>query len=458
MLSAPKIGPELPTPENRPDVRDFVGGSEAYYEDGAYVSVENGYFDESRDGGEYYEGEEDYDEDQQDGQQESLPYEEDDINQEEEVEEGYECDEGGEDIEAAEAVILSLHDKFLQLREHLRREPPQVLVSALPNTHSPFIGRLGPKSKTFLLWSKRMRAMDPSPVQVAAMDRSSILRLFRIILGGKFLRVGVELRERTSRWLWALLARLPDSGELTSSEISIIRDLGLRAVLLTRSVAEMAVLREEVEKDAVNLGMHDGFDDSEDDEEDDIKDMSPMENGEEEETASPSGNNSIRSPDGNSPNNNNDALGEERLHVPNAGGPNGEAEKTGAPVEPEEFEEGEVSEGEQSEPDIHGVPTATVESKAGEQEDGAPMDIDGTSSCSDSEEDLEAARARLLARIENGLTPDDNDNDENNDKETDATNRARLNMRATLNMIITVAGEFYGQRDLLEFRDPFMGM
>ena len=33
--------------------------------------------------------------------------------------------------------------------------------------------------------------------------------------------------------------------------------------------------------------------------------------------------------------------------------------------------------------------------------------------------------------------------------------RAQVNLRATLNMILTVAGEFYGQRDLLEFRNPF---
>ncbi len=33
--------------------------------------------------------------------------------------------------------------------------------------------------------------------------------------------------------------------------------------------------------------------------------------------------------------------------------------------------------------------------------------------------------------------------------------RAAMNQRATLCMILTVAGEFYGQRDLLGFRDPF---
>jgi hypothetical protein len=33
-----------------------------------------------------------------------------------------------------------------------------------------------------------------------------------------------------------------------------------------------------------------------------------------------------------------------------------------------------------------------------------------------------------------------------------------VNRRATVNMILTVVGEFYGQRDLLAFRDPFGGV
>jgi hypothetical protein len=375
-----------------------------------------------------------------------------------EWEEGYEYPEEEEEMDAAEALILSLRDKFLHLREYLRRQPPQELVSCLPTTHSPFVGRLGPKSKTFIYWSKRLRISDPLPVQVAAMDRSGLLRLLRIILGGKFLRVGVELRERTSRWLWALLARLPDSGEMGSTEISIVRDLGLRAVLLTRSVAEMAALREEVENGVVNLGMHDGFDDSEDEDEEVARDMSPLENGVEEGTTSPAGKSSPQSPDENGPQNNEDIAMEERQHIPGVEVPTTEAEKADTAVEIEEVEEGEVSEGEQPESDVGEERTATVEPKEeGEQEDDAPMDID-SASCSDSQgEDLEAAKARLLARLEKGLSTNDHD-DAGDDKETEATNRSRLNMRATLNMIITVAGEFYGQRDLLEFRDPFLGM
>jgi hypothetical protein len=353
----------------------------------------------------------------------------------------------------AEALVASLRQRFLQLRASLRREPPPDLVSALPKSHSPFVGPLGPKSKTFRHWSGKLRASDPLPVQVAAMDHRGILRLLRIIMGGKFLRVGVELRERTSRWLWALLARLPDSGELSYSEVSIVRDLGLRAVLLTRSVAEMAALRDEVENGGVSLGLHDGFDDSEDDE-DVAKDMSPCENVAEGE--SPPGNNTPN-PEESSPRY---EAGEGKQQVPEPDARPTETGQDGAGVVDEHLEDGEVSEDPHSENEAsEKLPTATADAKEdGElDDDEAPMDIDSVSS-STNEPALEAAKAKLLARLENGPTAADGHGDEDHDSETDTTNRARLNMRATLNMIITVAGEFYGQRDLLEFRSPFMGM
>jgi hypothetical protein len=87
--------------------------------------------------------------------------------------------------------------------------------------------------------------------------------------------------------------------------------------------------------------------------------------------------------------------------------------------------------------------------------------------------DIAAAKARLLARLEENSEAQqeqdlpaaaDDDEDAADEHQERASDReaampdeaeARVNMRATLNMILTVAGEFYGQRDLLEFRDPF---
>jgi hypothetical protein len=92
------------------------------------------------------------------------------------------------------------------------------------------------------------------------------------------------------------------------------------------------------------------------------------------------------------------------------------------------------------------------------------MDLDDSG---DDEDDLEAAKSRLLARLDRSggdsepgspNTPEEEEDGEHVQEDSDEALRARMNMRATINMILTVAGEFYGQRDLLEFRDPFAGM
>jgi hypothetical protein len=281
-------------------------------------------------------------------------------------------------------------------------------VNALPPLNIYRVGPFGPKSGTFSIWNQRIRTTDPLPAQVASIDKDGVLRILRVLMGGKFLRRGYALSERTSRWIWALLARLPDRGELNHAEISWIRDLGRRAVLMVSSLADMAALREEVESGRMDLGVHDDVDDSEEDEEN-LQEMIV----EEED-----GDGLIA--DTNSPN----------LVTKNAdhGGKHiAESEQLNDSLQDsngDDMEEGEVDELE--------------------------ADIAETS------ENLEDARARVLAQLED-IESVDSEPNHSEDENSDQT-RARLNMRATLNMILTVAGEFYGQRDLLEFRDPFTGL
>jgi hypothetical protein len=280
------------------------------------------------------------------------------------------------------------------------------------------------------------------------MTKASVLRLLRVLIGGKFLRRGYELRERTSRWIWALLARLPDAGDLTGDEIVWIRDLGKRAVLLTRSLAEMAALRESLVDEGWDLGVNEGVDDSSDDEEvmNDVGVQAKEENGDDS--------------------------------------PHGEVPPLGSSVPPPEkkvkVESDQVAD---LAPRIaedmasYGDPAT----KAGEAAAQPQLDTDSASEAMDIEmedgeidedEDdtkdaatstLEEVRARVLAQLDeepslNEHSPRDPFDDDDEDGDSVERERARLNMRATLNMILTVAGEFYGQRDLLEFRDPFTGM
>jgi hypothetical protein len=263
---------------------------------------------------------------------------------------------------------------------------------------------------------------------VAALDRQSVLKLLRVVLGGKFIRRGYELRERTSRWIWALLARLPDRGEMDYAEVGWIRELGKRAVLMMVSMAQVEALREEVEGDLEGDADDDNGDD---DEEGEI--VGEMVVDAEEEGGA--------------------------VALKEAGGA-AEARAVGSEPESEQ-------------------PANPVAEDIGDQNGGeADMDIDdgevtddepsAPAGNSDIEAEIAAAKARLLARLEEApdtqqeaepSPADADENQQNEDSEGDIAvadeTRARVNMRATLNMILTVAGEFYGQRDLLEFRDPF---
>jgi hypothetical protein len=70
----------------------------------------------------------------------------------------------------------------------------------------------------------------------------------------------------------------------------------------------------------------------------------------------------------------------------------------------------------------------------------------GSSMPDDSEQsELEAAKARLQARIQDGTDISDS---------AQSVNEALFKQtRSLLDMVITVVGEFYGQRDLLEARE-----
>ncbi|AEO54669.1 hypothetical protein MYCTH_2297476 [Thermothelomyces thermophilus ATCC 42464] len=404
VLVAPKVGPQLPPHLQGDDEVDRsiyangVGDSRGYYHDGAYTAAPDP--DPSVDSS----------------------------DEEGEVLSATEADRvAARKAALRKAYFASLTRQFLALRALLHRTPPPALVAALPRDHGTEVGSFGANSWTFRVWTRRIRHTDPLPVQIAALNRQSVLKLLRVILGGKFIRRGYELRERTSRWIWALLARLPDRGELDYAEVGWVRELGKRAVLMMMSIAQMEALKEEVDGDLEGTIEGDEDDDDDGDKDDDnggegfIGDMVVDEDGE-------SG----------------------------LAGPLPTESKARANVATNKVEENKDGEVEMN------------------IDDGEVTDDDQptTAGNEDLEADIAAAKARLLARLEEGSpevqqdeelpTPADADAGQHQ-RGGDGENKAavsegtdpQVNLRATLNMILTVAGEFYGQRDLLEFRDPF---
>lgn len=416
LLVAPKSGPQLPQPPRRPHRTTTTTTTQEDLNDDDEPIDRSIYTDGQGDARGYY----------QDGAYTAAP--------DPQTTTTHSSQDGDEALKIAEAYFASLRYQFSRLRTQLHTPPPSHLV--LPKTHAPYVGPFGPSSRTFTIWTTRLLTTDPHPIQLALMDKNSAFRLLRVLLGGgKFLRSGVEVTERTSRWVWSLLARLPDRGELDHVETGHIRELGKRAAVLMHSLKQMALLREEVElaghgeEEAVGVwGGED--DDDEEEEQEQGKDVETEVKPKEEDDNPPAETTTrtIR--------HDNDEPSADTFTARNSK-PEDTNTETRAKLNAgqDEMEDGEIDDS---------------------SDQSVPMDMDD-------EEDMEAAKARLLASLDavpsspsssSPSSPSKQEEVEQEEEKFDPV-RARMNMRATLNMILTVAGEFYGQRDLLEFRDPF---
>ncbi|KAI0850870.1 hypothetical protein F5Y00DRAFT_232248 [Daldinia vernicosa] len=485
-MVASKAGPQLPKalqqstddledrqdddnePIDRSIYKDGRGDFRGFYHDGAYIAYPPGYFDKDED------EEEDEDEDENEDEYYDEDYNGEEGGEQEDPELGYddasdyESSEGGprnsNSDEIYEAYFLSLTKRFLALRQVLLVDPPDhLLYYNLPRSNPTEVGEFGPKSDTFAKWSGRLRGTDPLPAQIAGMHKDGVIRLIRIILGGKFLRKNQELRERTSRWIWALLARLPERGELDYQEIGWIRELGKRAVLLMVSLAEMEVLKEHYDVGDSNAGsqgeveVDEGIDGTSQVECCDYEDIDIDVNDPEPHYRGPG-----QPPGGRVPklapfNGTIKIESDTDTNTPNG------KEPVGTEVPSEEIK-----------PELSDV-EMEIDSQDEEEEDGEVSDAPQQQT--EPTADIERAKARLLEQLNSTAADENGDSPaeelpataleeeaflalaaEEEEAKTEQLRRAKVNERATLNMILTVAGEFYGQRDLLEFRDPFGGI
>lgn len=208
---------------------------------------------------------------------------------------------------------------------------------------------------------------------------------------------------RISRWIWSLLARLPERGELSSEEIGVVRELGKKAVLVGVGMLEKEEWSEgigEVERAFDGDGGED--------------------EGRENAEA--------------------DVINEEEIAL--------------------DFDE-KAGEANILNPGLTMQQEANLTSETLANPDSLP-------------DALAAAKARILANLPAdpetaiysaghglgfepvqepiiGPVQPKNGEVEDGEDEEDAFD-AKTNTKATVDMILTVAGEVYGQRDLLEFR------
>jgi hypothetical protein len=321
------------------------------------------------------------------------------------------------------AYFDSILTRFETLRAQLAQTPPADAIRKLGKDNPTHVGKLNTEVARWWRW--KMRTVDPLSVQIACMEKSTVLRLLGLLTGGTLLKKGAEVEVGVSRWAWGLLARLPERGELTSEEIGVVRELGKKAVLVGMG------LREDKQWDEGIKEVEAGY------EEDEYGDEQSYNNQEEIQLEL------------------DEELDDAETHAANLDS-TAPAQQIG-PQLPEfdyrnsENEKVQNTEAQQTEdviPDVNGRlenDGLRIGDFAAEEE----VTVD----------DFAAAKARLLAKLNerSGNEPDHIDTDKITQENTDSHARvdsetSKWNTRATVDMIITVAGEIFGQRDLLEFR------
>ncbi|ESZ94500.1 hypothetical protein SBOR_5113 [Sclerotinia borealis F-4128] len=308
------------------------------------------------------------------------------------------------------AYFDSILTRFAALREKMQKTPPADLVKDLDPDHPIYLNKLD--TKICRWWRWKMKTVDPLPTQIASMNKDTVLKLIRLLMGGTLLQSGSDINAKVSRWAWALLARLPVRGELSSDEIGVIRELGKKAVMLSVGLKASSGLKEGL---------------------DEVEKVFEVDNG-------------VGLVDGEK--------------APSSGDENLVERSVEHQVKRTDKDATHALDGTenamQSITTENSTPTENSTSTEEQEPWGATLDS----------HELEAIKARLLANITSNPSGEaiaaevsqPPKAEEPNPSTTELpmytpAHTVNWNTRATIDMIITIAGDIYGQRDLLEFRE-----
>jgi hypothetical protein len=279
-------------------------------------------------------------------------------------------------------------------------------------------------------------------VQLACMDVDSVFGVLKIVghLLSENLKSGDAMRiRRIGAWAWGLLGRCRDVGQLTSEEVADLRELGKRAVKI------LSKLKEEKSAKSVNNDIdrhhHSHLrDGSQQEEKQGDSDMD--EEGEVVETGI-------------------EAEAEADVHA-------------GTGIVSERVDGNNIPLEVDQQPSVETPTTADkseeVTTHVSREPLIPPSEPIGSEPGEDADGNLEAAKARLQAQLlqstatEDGLPPEKEESSSIQKEQTEDIEDGEVESKldpdepakqthAMLDMIITVVGEFYGQRDLLQARD-----
>ncbi|KAG0159474.1 hypothetical protein PDIDSM_6996 [Penicillium digitatum] len=301
-----------------------------------------------------------------------------------------------------------LRHRFLLLRSTLRCSPPAGAISTLDNDHPISLPRKA--GSAHKIWRRLLVTVEPRMVQLASMDMDSVLEVLEILARMMSDVVRGDDTQRVRRigaWAWGLLGKCREVGQLSTREVGVVRNMGKRAATILRKVQEL-------EKDEYEEGGGGG--EEEEESEDSVVDPSKKE--------------------------------AQQSNLVDDEKDTTEEVQQGSTVQDEDATKQET----QPEPTVQ----SEEETKQAELPEIAEAQDSSMSDASLEESNLEVAKARLQARLQDNSDsveiPASCEEEEAEEEEEDDDNWS-IQTHALLDMIITVVGEFFGQRGLLQERE-----
>lgn len=331
-----------------------------------------------------------------------------------EVADGYEDNEDWEEppISPQDVYTHLLTTKFLATRKILHSHPPRFTKQhstedIYQTSHNSI------RTNSNMTWRQRMLITYPTPTQVALMSDSTLWRLLDVCR--RQLSPQQNIPSQLGCWIWALLTKLRDAETMSGSEMSNVRNIAKRAVKVKEWIRLQHARQATWDIDTEQWS---DIDDSGD------------------ETGSEKQNNSLKTGKNEPLQRNDDNEVGADVSVGDAN-PDDEAKEDKIGQELELNEDENVS------------TTATYEAvlsiNAAEDTIGESHAVKDTSTSNTERATVVNDRSKILS---------DEINESGNKADHEA-NYPDENTLATLDMIITIAGELYRQRDLLLHRSEW---
>ncbi|KAF2109714.1 hypothetical protein BDV96DRAFT_651685 [Lophiotrema nucula] len=370
---------------------------------------------------------------------------------------------GSTELHPQEQYYRQLVKRYCMLRDDLALATPEAFAERkkhhpdTPSDHVPYSMRD---------WHNTLDRVYPTPAVICRLHRSNILNGIDVC-AMSLDRFGVVSKQR-SCWIWTLLAKIEEVGVMDYTEVGRVRDLGHKAGQFSVRLRNGGVPLQDSEDEGADEEFEgweaDGYDNES---EASVYSEEQIGSGEKEKGRSMEEKGRSMEEKGRSMEEKGRSMEEKGRSMEEKGRSMEEEEdesttqdKSDAPA----LDKDKVKSNLKAKDDSNTNGEAVT--KVARSQSGSEMSMSEDGEIGDDEPcgNIDVARARLMAQLDDRLVPPSSSESSSNRKkeqaelpepEITATADLAWNTMVTIDMIITVVGECYGQKDLLRFRNSW---